>query len=334
MILPDNEEKSRDRSPYNNSHAYQPSTFAPSSTSAPSSAGSSRLRPPQSQSWQSATSASETALPLQPPSFPSMSRTASHTYIPVAPAQPSSFSRSVPPNLPHTPFPPMFLLAQENSLKRGFPCVPPPSPHSPHPFMLYDVNETDWTDFLDDLRRMATLSQKDKHTAYCVPILSTLPLINVAVASAITYHIQRKKPALVSLLVDKWNHHFFHPRRLEAILMRGPTKLSGQSDTPIAGLYTPQTVNFNPASVGIEGTSLTPTPAPIIKVTGLDSPTSSTASRLSPTASSSLSPTTSRLSSPPDRDSDSDAGRLKPKKVKQTTSKDKTYRLFVVSLEG
>ncbi|KAJ7887307.1 hypothetical protein B0H14DRAFT_3127663 [Mycena olivaceomarginata] len=67
---------------------------------------------------------------------------------------------------------------------------------------------------------------------------------HLALASAITHHIRRNKPRLVSLLVDKWNHHFFHPRNIEVILMRGQVKLSGQSDQPVANLYTPRTVNF------------------------------------------------------------------------------------------
>ncbi|KAJ6556559.1 hypothetical protein DFH09DRAFT_923443 [Mycena vulgaris] len=166
------------------------------------------------------------------------------------PAQPSSFSRALPPNLPQKAFKAMFLLAEKNSLRAGFPLSLPPSPDQPHPFALHDVSEMDWHQFLEDMRNVANLTPQDHTNAFCVPILSAVPIINLAIAGAITHYIRRKKPRLVSLLVDKWNHHFFHPRKIEVILMRGQTKLSGQSDQPIANLYTPRTINFTPPSVG------------------------------------------------------------------------------------
>ncbi|KAJ7358242.1 hypothetical protein DFH08DRAFT_848111 [Mycena albidolilacea] len=223
---------------------YANTDYAPSS-----SGGSASLRPPPQ--WPA--SASETALPLagSPPvsasSFPPLSATHSHTYIPVAVKQPvASFTRPAPINLERTPFQPMFLFADGNSLGNGFPNVLPPSTNQPHPFFVHDINETDWTTFLGDMQRAARLTEKDTRTAYCVPVVSSIPIINLALASAITHHIRRKKPRLVSLLVDKWNHHFFHPRNIEVILMRGQVKLSGQSDQPVANLYTPRTVNFKP----------------------------------------------------------------------------------------
>ncbi|KAJ6592797.1 hypothetical protein B0H19DRAFT_1365138 [Mycena capillaripes] len=223
-----------------------PGYHARSVSSGPSSsAGSSTLRAPPS--WP--LNSSETVLPLSSsphPSFPPLSASHSETYLPVKPAEPPSLTRPVPPNLPRTPFQPMFLLADRNSLKQGFPAVLPPTSHQPHPFSWSDINETDWTRFLEEMRTVARLTQKEKNLGYSIPILSAIPWINIAIASAIMHHIQRKKPALVSLLVDKWNHHFFHPRNIEVILMRGQTKLSGQSDQAVANLYTPRTVNFKP----------------------------------------------------------------------------------------
>jgi hypothetical protein len=147
----------------------------------------------------------------------------------------------------------MFLFAEENSLRRGFPSVLPPTSSQPHPFALHDVYETDWTQFLTEMRVVANLNEKDVNTAYCIPVVSAIPLVNLAVAAAITHHIRRKKPRLVSLLVDKWNHHFFHPRNIEVILMKGQVKLSGQSDQAVANLYTPRTVNFKAPPVGGDG---------------------------------------------------------------------------------
>ncbi|KAJ7767034.1 hypothetical protein DFH07DRAFT_955169 [Mycena maculata] len=112
----------------------------------------------------------------------------------------------------------------------------PPSTTNPHPFALYDVSELDWTQFIEDVRTEANLTPQDHEQAYCVPILSCLP--DLVIATAVTYHISKKKPRLVGLLVDKWNHYFFHPRKM-VILMRGAKKLSGKSNQPVANLYAP-----------------------------------------------------------------------------------------------
>ncbi|KAJ7016545.1 hypothetical protein C8F04DRAFT_509601 [Mycena alexandri] len=225
-------------------------TLHPSSTSPPSSISgpSSSLRPPPQ--WTS--SSTDGSGPLFPP------ETHSQTHLPVKPAEASSLTRLPPANLPRVPFQPMFLLADGPSLRDGFPTVPPPSMQQPHPFALYDVNQTDWLQFLTDLRVVANLTPQDKVAASSVPILSAIPLVHIAVATAITHHLQRKKKWLASLLVDKWNHHFFHPRRIEVILMRGQSKLSGQSDQPVANLYTPQTVNFKPPPLTIADNKTSP----------------------------------------------------------------------------
>ncbi|KAJ7073124.1 hypothetical protein C8F01DRAFT_1013106 [Mycena amicta] len=234
-------------SPYPSQSLSSRTTF--SQASGPSN---SKLQPPSPLAWPP--SASESALPLPHPDYgPNTSHTRAHShsavYLPPTPTvsgpvQPASFTRPWNTALKATTFAPIFLLADANSLRRGFPLVPPPSAQTPHPFLLHDVSERDWKEFLDELRTVANLTMRDRQNAYAVPILSALPLINIAVASAIKHHIRSKKPALVSLWVDKWNHHFFHPRSLEVILMRGQTRLSGQSDKPIAGLHTPRTVNF------------------------------------------------------------------------------------------
>ncbi|KAF7313047.1 hypothetical protein MKEN_00989700 [Mycena kentingensis (nom. inval.)] len=242
---------------------HSPTPSYPSRASFPSSSSSSSpstLQPPPL--WTTMQSnASDGALTLpRSHRHPSMadypgalarSRSASAVYLPhagtdiVGPVQSASFTRI--PNLPSKQmpaFPPVFLLADDNSLRKGFPVIPPPSEQQPHPFEVHDVLEADWRNFLDEMRTAASLTTKDRRMAYCVPVLSILPFINTAVAAAIKHHIRGKKPALVSLLVDKWNHLFFHRRRLEVILMRGQTRLSGQSDKPVPGLHTPKTVNF------------------------------------------------------------------------------------------
>ncbi|KAJ7189171.1 hypothetical protein C8R46DRAFT_1056736 [Mycena filopes] len=258
MILP--EEKADKSSPAYAAAApapvYAHTEFAPSPPSSATSGSSSlrprdRLRvglePPRWPASASETALSSTLSSSSGSAFPPLHTTHSHSqqsgYL-VLKQPAASLTRVPPPNLPRTPFPPLFLLADGPSLRSGFPAVPPPSTEQPHPFTLHDVNETDWLQFLTDLRNVSNLTEEDRQTAYCVPVLSSVPIINLAIATAITHHIQRKKKWLASLLVDKWNHHFFHPRRIEVILMRGQTKLSGQSDQPVANLYTPRSVNF------------------------------------------------------------------------------------------
>ncbi|KAJ7445257.1 hypothetical protein FB451DRAFT_1292995 [Mycena latifolia] len=317
MILPDPDDKTTP-SPTRYAHVppgYYPNgadPYASSSSHGPSSSSgrSDSLRPPPS--WPQ--SASESALPLPSPSFSPLSRSASsQPYIPpVTPVQPPSFSRPPPPNLPRTPFPPMFLLAEQNSLRRGFPVVLPPTTITPHPFATYDVLQDDWAQFLGDMRTIASLSPEDHANAYCIPILSAVPIINIAIAGAITHHIRRKKPRLVSLLVDKWNHLFFHPRKMEVILMRGQTKLSGQSDQPVAHLYTPRTVNFTAPPVDLSPSS---SPPPSIGRAKSNYSTPSPVDRAT-------SPTEAELG----------ASKAETRAAKR--ARDKTYRLFVVSMEA
>ncbi|KAJ6493200.1 hypothetical protein C8R45DRAFT_989139 [Mycena sanguinolenta] len=219
---------------------YSSSTYTPSSSGSGTSAS---LRPPPQ--WH-ARHSSETALGMvasRPPPLASHSQ----SYLPIQTKREApSLTRIPPPNLPRTPFQPMFLFAEENSLEKGFSSAIPPSSNYPHPFTTLDINEPDWLQFLSEIRTVANLTEKDVDTAYHVPVVSAIPLVNLAVALAITHHIKRKKPRLVSLLIDKWNHHFFHPRNIEIILMRGQVKVSGQSDQPVGNLYTPRTVNFKP----------------------------------------------------------------------------------------
>ncbi|KAJ7093818.1 hypothetical protein B0H15DRAFT_947157 [Mycena belliarum] len=317
MILTEPDEKTPSSS--SNAYLHAPSSsYALSSsyasTPAPSSSGrSDTLQPPTTwTTWQQSASEPALPLPLPPPSFPPPSRAASENPHPQGlrpPTQPAALSRPPPPDLPRTAFQPMYLLADANSLRAGFPVVLPPSPRTPHPFAVHDVCEADWKQFLDDMRTLAHLSPQETATAYGVPILSALPLINVAVASAITHHIKRKKPRLVSLLVDKWNHHFFHPRGMEVILMRGQTKLSGQSDQPVAQLYTPRTVSFTPPPVDVAL-------KPRASFSGTDAP--------------SLSGTDSPDASPEGVATHKSKAQAKAERH----ARDKTWRLFVVSMEA
>ncbi|KAK7057902.1 hypothetical protein R3P38DRAFT_2843576 [Favolaschia claudopus] len=331
MILLDDDPDSKTRPPprpsqYSPQYQYPGTSNYTSSSSTATSPGS--LRPGQ---WHSHHhhSSSESALSLSstsfsPSSLPPLTATHSHTYLPgsasqhsnlqsplfnVTPTPAASLTRIPPATLPRMPFKPMFLLADGNSLEAGFPHIIPPAPvvGQPHPFAMLDVNETDWIQFLTEMRTVANLTKKDRDTAYCIPIVSAIPLINFAIATAIEHHLRGKKPRLVSLLVDKWNHYFFHRRNIEIILMRGQKKLSGQSDQPVAGLYTPRSVGFKAADV-----------------IGMDNNNNS----ISPHNEFGVSQS---------RVTESDTGQSGKEKKKdrhQNKDKDKTYRLFIVSMDA
>jgi len=61
--------------------------------------------------------------------------------------------------------------------------------------------------------------------------------------------MKSNKGNVVAQEVDLWNHHFFHPRKINVILMKGQYKLSGQSDVPIPDLHTPQASSFDGPSI-------------------------------------------------------------------------------------
>jgi len=155
----------------------------------------------------------------------------SHDVVPI------SFSRQPPPHLPYAHFPPIFLIAQGHHLDKGFPICLPPSKFQPHPFCTHDVNEGDWVSFLEDIRKTATLTERDAHLARSVPVVNLLPVLGRLVKYAIRQHIKRRKTGPVGNLIERWNHHFFHPRGMEVVLMQGQDRLSGDGPIPNADVF-------------------------------------------------------------------------------------------------
>ncbi|KAJ7621854.1 hypothetical protein B0H17DRAFT_1340572 [Mycena rosella] len=101
--------------------------------------------------------------------------------------------------------------------------------------------------------------------------------------------------------------HFFHPRKMEVVLMRGQTKLSGQSDQPVAHLYTPRPVSFTPPPVDAAF------------------PTYTSKAPSSPS---------SNPSSPGGEGSTDSEGASSGARERTNRDRDKTWRLFVVSMEA
>ncbi|TFK75485.1 hypothetical protein BDN72DRAFT_892018 [Pluteus cervinus] len=123
--------------------------------------------------------------------------------------------------------------------------------------------------------------------------------LDTLVAHAIKAHMKRKKSEPASQIVDTWNHHFFHPRKMEVILMKGPIRLSGQNNHPIPNLHTPETVSFS-----------------LMDVPGIGS----SGGGMSSTGRSSQ-----------DEEDPQSKGKAKLVRAHEGSEKDKTYRLFVVS---
>ncbi|KAF8588170.1 hypothetical protein K439DRAFT_1336018 [Ramaria rubella] len=160
---------------------------------------------------------------------------------------PPSFSRPVPPHLhpgapgnypggPLAPFPPLHLYSKEKSLDGGFPILLPPCAFQPHPFSQRDIMEGDWARFLEDLQITGRLSGSEKIAATVIPIAMHIGLAGMLVSRAIKGRMKSKKNEPAGQLVDMWNDHFFHPRRLHVILARGNENLSGDVEGPAPDL--------------------------------------------------------------------------------------------------
>jgi len=171
-----------------------------------------------------------------------------------APAQrDSAFSRQAPQQ-PYPTFEPTFLIAVGQFLTRGFPNLPPPSTTVPHPFASHDVTESDWSRFLQEVRAAGKLTEKQESLAH-LPIVSIIPIVGTLSNHIIRQQMKKGRGKDVGNVIDVWNHHFFHPRHMEVVLMRGATRLSGldkhpgspQGDTPVwpSNTSTPPTVESN-----------------------------------------------------------------------------------------
>jgi len=63
-------------------------------------------------------------------------------------------------------------------------------------------------------------------------VTARLPLMGFLVAKGLEMHWKNKRSGPAGELVDYWNHHFFHPRRLHVVLARGVVSFSGADMPP------------------------------------------------------------------------------------------------------
>ncbi|KDQ60001.1 hypothetical protein JAAARDRAFT_32369 [Jaapia argillacea MUCL 33604] len=163
-------------------------------------------------------------------------RTAPIIAPPILSQQPPSFSRPAPSNLPYTAFPPLTIYLGKG-LGDGFPTTLPPTAHvdEPHPFTSHDIQESDWLSFLGSIKEVGSLSGGEKIVGNPL-VLGIAGGLTFGVAGGVTgaiiakgvhHRMMKKKYLAIGELINIWNQTFFHPRKMEVILAKGPERLSG-----------------------------------------------------------------------------------------------------------
>lgn len=149
--------------------------------------------------------------------------------VPSAPGAILSFARMPPMDVVYPSFSPMFLVAIGRTLDKGFPEASPPSNLNPHPFASHDVNEKDWTSFLQEARMVATLTEKQIRMSH-LPIVSAIPIVNELAFYGVKQILKHQNVSKVVDCIEKWNRHFFEQRKIRIVLMKGQVKVSGQRE--------------------------------------------------------------------------------------------------------
>ncbi|EGN99217.1 hypothetical protein SERLA73DRAFT_182105 [Serpula lacrymans var. lacrymans S7.3] len=142
---------------------------------------------------------------------------------------PPSWQRPPPQHLPYNPFPPMCLVSNSKNISNGFPELPPPCNLQPHPFASHDISEEDWKRFLTDVKKAGSLTGMQRIKSNVIPTVMGLNLIGgIFMTNAIERKMKTKNRTAAGDIVDHWNHYFFGPRRMEAVLCQASERLSGR----------------------------------------------------------------------------------------------------------
>lgn len=145
---------------------------------------------------------------------------------------PPPFLRAPRPGLPYGPFEPAALTSLDDQLDKGFPPLAPPAVSAPHPFVTHDVADDDWQRFLHDVRIASSLSPIDRAKAGVTPIAMNIGLMGMLVSKGIEKRMRNKKSDAIGELIEHWNAHFFHPRRVTVVLAQGSMAYSGPEGVP------------------------------------------------------------------------------------------------------
>lgn len=98
----------------------------------------------------------------------------------------------------------------------------------------HDVQESDWEEFLGDVRTAARFSPGQRKVSDALPVAKCIGFTGFLASSLAEHTIRKHKTADVGALLDIWNEKFFKPRRLEVILCRGDKRKSGKDITFLA----------------------------------------------------------------------------------------------------
>lgn len=123
----------------------------------------------------------------------------------------------------------MCLISNQADLSKGFPELPPPCQLCVHPFATHDILEEDWKRFLADVKKAGSLSAGQRIKSNAIPFVAGISLVGgFFLTGAIEKRMKAKNRNAAGDVVDHWNHYFFGPRRMEAILCQGSERLSGR----------------------------------------------------------------------------------------------------------
>lgn len=123
----------------------------------------------------------------------------------------------------------MCLISNQADLSKGFPELPPPCQLCVHPFATHDILEEDWKRFLADIKKAGSLSAGQRIKSNAIPFVAGISLVGgFFLTGAIEKRMKAKNRNAAGDVVDHWNHYFFGPRKMEAILCQGSERLSGR----------------------------------------------------------------------------------------------------------
>ncbi|KAG1798540.1 uncharacterized protein HD556DRAFT_1351144 [Suillus plorans] len=151
---------------------------------------------------------------------------------------PPMWQRQPPQHMRYDQFPPMCLISNQTDLSKGFPEVAPPCQLCVHPFATHDISEEDWRRFLADIKKAGSLSAGQRIKSNAIPLITGASLIGgFLMTEGIEKRMKANNRNAAGDVVDNWNHYFFGPRRMEAVLCQGSQRLSGREGAAPLGDY-------------------------------------------------------------------------------------------------
>ncbi|KAI9290298.1 hypothetical protein BC943DRAFT_313690 [Umbelopsis sp. AD052] len=91
----------------------------------------------------------------------------------------------------------------------------------------HDIQEPEWTRFLEDLAITASLKPRDRIVSHAIPMAMGVGLYGILICNAVKRIMRRGKANGVASVVDIWNACYFQVREVKVTLMHGDKALSG-----------------------------------------------------------------------------------------------------------